>query len=484
MNLNNAVVVDIETFPECFTLSMETLNDEHSAVWEISKFRDDRVQLTQWLQWLAQMQAPMITFNGVHFDYPVIHFFMQNPNATVEQIYAKAMSIIQSNDKFSNTIWASDRFIPQIDLFKIHHFDNPAKSTSLKYLQVNMRSDTVVDMPVENGSILTKEQIDGLLIPYNQHDVIKTKKFAFYTMDAINFRLSLVEQFGPDVMNWNDTKIGEQIIIRKLGNDTCYEYSTGRKRMRQTPRSHIALRDIIFPYVRFENPAFQAVHNYLSQQVLKSDEFGYEDTTIKTKGVFTDLKAHVGGVDFYFGVGGIHGSLERKRVVATEHWLIRDIDVASLYPSIAIVNNLAPAHLGESFTKVYADIPRERKKWQAEKGKKCLEANALKLAANGVYGKSNSQYSPFYDPQFTMTITINGQLMLAMLIEKLVSVPSLQVLQANTDGVSYWVHRDHEPTAAMHCENWETLTGLTLESQNFTRFFIRDVNNYIAEYEE
>ena len=37
-----------------------------------------------------------------------------------------------------------------------------------------------------------------------------------------------------------------------------------------------------------------------------------------------------------------------------------------------------------------------------EKGKKCIEANTLKLASNGVYGNSNNVYSPFYDPQFTL----------------------------------------------------------------------------------
>ncbi len=485
MNLDNAIIYDIETFPNVFTFAMEPLNsDEPKWVWEISNMRDDRTDLMKFLQWLNYTQTPMIGFNSIHFDYPVIHFLMTNPHATVEQIYAKAMQIIQSNDKFGNTIWASDRLIPQIDLFKLYHMDNPAKSTSLKYLQVNMRSETVVDMPVENGTILNAMQVDDLLIPYNKHDVSKTKKFAQFSHDPIMFRISLIDQFGIDVLNWNDTKIGEQIIIRKLGNDLCYDYSTGRKRMRQTPRTQIALKDIIFPYVKFYNPAFQAVLNYLQQQVLRSDEFGYEDSTIKTKGVFTDLKAHVGGVDFYFGVGGIHGSLERKRVVATDEWLIRDIDVASLYPSIAIVNNLSPAHLGQAFTAVYSDIPKERKKWQLEKGKKCPEANALKLAANGVYGKSNSQWSPFYDPQFTMTITVNGQLMLAMLAERLVNVPTLQLLMINTDGITYFIHKDHQPQADAICKEWETLTRLTLEGVFYTRMWIRDVNNYIAEYEE
>jgi hypothetical protein len=318
------------------------------------------------------------------------------------------------------------------------------------------------------------------------HDVSETKRFALYSQDAINFRASLVPQFGVEVMNWNDTKIGEQTVIQRLGDEVCYDRSSGRKQMRQTPRTHIALAEIIFPYVRFEHPEFQRIHTFLHGQVLRADEIGAaeESTKIVTKGIFTDLKAHVGGVDFYFGVGGIHGSLERKRVVATDEWLIRDIDVASMYPSIAITHHLAPQHLGNAFCDVYAELPIERKRWQKEKGKKCPEANALKLAANGVYGKSNSAWSVFYDPAFTMSVTVNGQLLLAMLIERLATVPSLTLLMANTDGVTYFVHRDHEPQAAAFCREWEKLTGLVLEGVNYTRMFIRDCNNYIAEYEE
>lgn len=482
MNLADAIVYDEETFPNTFTLAVEGLNNNFNAVWEISHFRDDRAQLFEFLQHLSRAQIPMIGFNNLGFDYIVLHFLIENPHATVEQLYAKSQEIFSNQNRFPMTIWADKRHIPQIDLFKMMHFDNKAKSTSLKYLQINMRTDSVEDMPIEHGTMLTKEQVDNLIVPYNRHDVAETKRFALHNMDAMNFRASLIPQFGPEVMNWNDTKIGEQTVIKRLGEELCYDYSTGRKQMRQTPRAQIALRDVIFPYIRFDNPEFQRVLEYLQRQVLRGDEVtDGEYSSIKTKGVFTDLKAHVGGVDFHFGVGGIHGSLERKRITATGEWLIRDIDVASLYPSIAIKNNLAPAHLGSAFVQIYSELPKERKKWQQEKGKKCAEANALKLAANGVYGKSNSAYSPFYDPQFTMTITVNGQLLLCMLAEKLMTVPTLQVLQINTDGITYYIHRSYEILAERMCRDWEILTKLTLEDADYNRVWLRDVNSYIAE---
>jgi len=481
--MSNAVVYDIETFPNAFTLSMKFLNNDICSVWEISQYRDDRRELMQWFQWLARTQTPMIGFNNINFDYPVIHALFHNPDMTCAQLYEKAMQIINGgpDSRFEHVIWAGDRFAPQVDLFKIYHMDNKAKSTSLKALQINMRSPSVVDMPIAPGTPLTRQQIDELLIPYNQHDVQETKRFAKYSAEAIRFRIDLVPQFGIDVMNWPDTKIGSKMIEDRLGDGLCYDRSSGRRMMRQTPRARIALGDIIFPYVKFDHPEFNRVLEYLRQQVLTPADITEDQTTVQTKGVFTDLTATVGDMVFHFGTGGIHGSLSSKRVEATEEWLIRDIDVASLYPSIAIVNKLAPAHLGESFVSIYSQLPKERKKWQMEKGKKCIEANSLKLASNGVYGNSNNQYSVFYDPQFTLTITVNGQLMLCMLAERLLQVPTLQLVQINTDGITYFIHRDHEPAAATVCREWEKLTNLVLEDADYKRMWIRDVNNYIAE---
>ena len=198
---------------------------------------------------------------------------------------------------------------------------------------------------------------------------------------------------------------------------------------------------------------------------------------IKTKGVFKGLKANVGGIDFHFGTGGIHGSVSSQFVRSTNEWLIRDIDVASLYPSIAVVNKLRPEHLGEAFSVEYERLLTERRTHK----KGTVENASLKLAANGTYGNSNSKFSVFYDPKFTMAITINGQLMLCMLAEMLLEVPTLQFIQINTDGITYRVHRDYEPKAKEICEIWEKYTLLKLEDVDYSRMWIRDVNNYVAE---
>jgi hypothetical protein len=115
--------------------------------------------------------------------------------------------------------------------------------------------------------------------------------------------------------------------------------------------------------------------------------------------------------------------------------------------------------------------------------------NAIyKLALNGVYGDSNNVYSPFYDPQYTMSITVNGQLLLCMLAEWLTHTwdtfesldDHIRLIQINTDGLTVKVHKSLVPYMEQVCKAWENHTGLVLESVRYKSMFIRDVNNYIA----
>jgi DNA polymerase elongation subunit (family B) len=224
---------------------------------------------------------------------------------------------------------------------------------------------------------------------------------------------------------------------------------------------------VILPYINFERPEFQRIENWFRNK-----------TITETKGAIQDLNCTINGFQFDFGTGGIHGSVESQVVTSDDEWIIEDWDVASYYPNLAIKNNLAPAHLGETFCTIYEDVYQQRK----GHAKGTAENAMLKLALNGVYGDSNSKFSPFYDPAFTMAITVNGQLSLCMLAEHLMKLTSLTMIQINTDGLTVRYPRAHKQWVHDVCAWWEQLTKLELEDVEYSRMFIRDVNNYIGEY--
>lgn len=456
---------DCETFPNCYMIGFNCVETKQRWRFEISTRRDERQALYNFVStkgWRA------VGYNNVGFDYPVLHWVIMNPQCTVQDIYAYAMSVINSSrdSKFAFTVWESDWIIPQIDLYKIHHFDNVNKATSLKMLEYNMRMQSIRDLPFPVGTWLTNEQMD-ILASYMDHDIDATTDFYFETLPAIKFREELTEKYGRNFLNHNDTKIGKDYFIMRLGDDMCYTRASGRREPRQTPRPFIRLSDVVFPYIRFEHPEFERIRTWLISQ-----------TIYETRGVFTGLTATVNGFQYDFGVGGIHGSISSQVVYSTDTHVIMDFDVASYYPNLAIANRIYPEHLGTVFCDTYLDVYQQR---QAHPKKKFPAINAmLKLALNGVYGDSNNEYSPFYDPQYTMKITINGQLLLCMLAEQFIKVQGLEVIQINTDGVTVRYPREHQPMVNAIADWWQQFTLLTLESVEYSMMAIRDVNSYIA----
>jgi len=462
---------DIEVYPNVFTLAMNRISTGDRWLFECSSRRNDLLSMVELLMWLKGNNAIMVGFNNISYDYPVLHHIIDRCSyITPSEIYTKSMSIIDApySDRFKHVIWDRDRYIKQLDLLKIHHFDNVAKFTSLKMLEFNMRSENIQDLPFPPGTHLTDEQID-VLIQYNHHDVNETEKFFKKSSSEIELRKTLSEKYGKDMTNFNDKKIGVDYLIteiEKAAPGSCHVKVDGKRKPNQTLRSSIAFKDVIFPYVKFEHPEFIRVYDWLNAQ-----------TITETKGAIKDLTCTVNGFKYVFGTGGIHGSIDPCTVTADSYYKIKDIDVTSYYPSLGIVNRVYPEHLGASFCDLYADIKQQRLSYP----KGTPENKMLKLSLNGSYGDSNNKYSPLYDSKYTMTITINGQLLLCMLAEHLTKIPDLHMIQINTDGVTVKYPRHLEGYVTDVCDWWQKYTLLDLEDVDYTRMFIRDVNSYIAE---
>ena len=355
----------------------------------------------------------------------------------------------------------------------------------------------------------------------------------------IKFREELTQKYKRSFINHNDTKIGKDYFIMRLEQEmpgVCYTRDGSKFKVNQTIRKSINIRECLFDYYDFKRPEFQLVIDWFSKQSITetkgvfsdidevdlgdlaayaamthkrqkwfskpSEEMitqfketrpmgwvSEEELKTKKKGqkqysywknwkVADNLNVVINGFRFDFGTGGIHGSIESSVVASDDEYVIIDADVASMYPNIAIANRVYPEHLSDKFCDIYKDVYEQRKSY----AKNTAENAMLKLALNGVYGDSNNQFSPFYDPKYTMTITINGQLSLCLLAEKLMSIDGLTLIQVNTDGVTVKLPRKNKDQYDQICSDWQKQVGLVLEFAEYSKMIIRDVNNYIAVY--
>jgi hypothetical protein len=408
----------------------------------------------------------MVGFNNLGFDWPIVSELMNNPYTFTYQTAHHLSQTIIGSQKYGQTpfgiIPVRERIIPQIDLVKINHFDNKNRRTPLKSLQFAMRLPSVEDLPVPFDRDLTLEEME-LVLPYNYNDVRATEEFLRKCEHLIDMRKELLDNgvLSGDVLNFSDVKIGAEYLIKKIGRTKCF---SGNKPL-QTPRHSVAFKDIILQKITFYSEPYQAVLDWFKTQTVYNK---MEETP--------SYECKLAGLDFKFGLGGVHGSVENKKYESSKTHVIRDIDVSGMYVSVAVANGFAPEHLGKDFSVAYKQLQLDRLQY-----KKGTSMNAtLKLAGNGAYGKSNDMFSCFYDPQYTFTVTANGQLQLLQLVETLSMIPRLEIIQANTDGITVYMPREVEPYFNLWKSDWEYITGLKLEEVDYSKMWISDVNNYMA----
>jgi hypothetical protein len=486
-------VYDIETFCNCFTYIDYDPETKESKEFVVTSFRNELKDFVSYLKTLKKKKAGMVGFNNVHFDWPIVRAIMEGEVRTAEQIYSLAQSII-SNEKKTYT----KQEIPQLDLYLLNHYDNKARSTSLKALEVSLGWDNVLDMPLDHTTEITPNNID-ILLSYNRNDVMFTAEFYKACAEKIELRKKISKKYNLKVINKSDVVIGESIFIKYLSEDM--DIPPNELTKIRGKRADVPLKKIIFPYVKFDDPRFQKLLR-LMQETVSSSNFlkdfvenldtglstnelleKFKDNNIRVQRIAQQKKSFSFSVQhddlrIDYGVGGIHGCIKPGVYKSSLSHGILDIDVKSYYPNLFIQNNLHPRQMDQhTFVKVYSDIFQERVKAQKEGDK--LTSDALKLALNGLFGKTGSDVSCFYDPFVFYSVTVNGQLLLSMLVERLSRIGA-SLLQVNTDGVTILYDYLLRDEIINICKEWEAITKLQLEYADYSQMIIRDVNNYIA----
>jgi hypothetical protein len=471
-------VMDYETLSNCFIAVFEDIKSEHTETFICHKSQNDILEFITFLERNITLGEWHVSFNGLAFDSQITEYILRDKDQLLEQdgdtiakfIYQKAQETIENSNngdfaKFS----PKNLSIRQIDVFKLNHWDNPAKRSSLKWIQYTMDWHNIMDMPIHHTTEVTADQIPEIII-YCKNDVKSTKQIMMLSKSNIDLRGTLTEEYGIDLYSASEPRIAKDLFLHFLSNATGIK-KWDLKQMR-TSREQIIFKDIILPYINFETATFQNLLKKFQDVILYPSQ---------TKGGFK-YSAQYKGIKTDYGLGGIHGARQSKVYNSTEDMIIMSSDVVSFYPNLAIRNKWAPAHLPkEEFCDQYEWFFEERKKIP----KKDPKNYVYKIVLNSTYGLSNDENSFLYDPQFTMRITINGQLSLTMLYEMICEgIPGALPLMQNTDGLETMIPREYVDKYMEICTRWEEITNLQLEHDKYSKIVLGDVNNYIAISEE
>ena len=471
-------VMDYETLSNAFIGVFEAVNSEEQRIFVVHESQNDILELVEFLQENISSEEWHVSFNGLGFDSQITEHILRNKdtiihntgNSIAKWIYGKAQDVISRQNAGEFLEFAPrDLQIHQVDVFKLNHWDNAAKRSSLKWIQYTMDWPNIMDMPIHHTETIVAEQIPEI-IRYCINDVKSTKEIMKLSKEQIGLRRTLTDEYGINLFSASEPRISKELFLHFLSQKL--EVKKWDLRQARTHRARITVKNIILPYVEFKTATFQNLLNKFNEVVIYPGETkGGFKYSVQYKGVKTD-----------YGLGGIHGARSTKVYESNADMVIMTSDVTSFYPNLAIRNKWAPAHLPQDeFCDLYEWFFEERKKIP----KKDPKNYVYKIILNSTYGLSNDENSFLYDPEFTMRITINGQLSLTMLYEMICEeIPNAIPLMQNTDGLETLIPREYVDKYMDICKKWEDITQLQLEHDTYSKIILGDVNNYIAVTED
>lgn len=463
-----AYIYDIEVFKNVFHCTLLNTETEELIKFECS-IRKNNIE--EMCKFFLQPDICLVGYNNIHYDNPIINYcieFFSNSNYSYEKICKSIFNLSSVITKEKDNIekwkkWKYANNFYTLDLLTMLY--SQALRVSLKEMQVTMMYKNVQEFNCDWELPLATTEIDSM-IEYNINDVMSTYELFKRCEKDIKLRIDIENLYNINCLSKDGVNIGMQILAEEYMRKTGIPWKL-LKDLR-SPADTINLNEIILPFIKFDTKILKDLLTEMKALTVSPGRKSYEKQFYLNDRIIS------------VGVGGIHSINKPEIIKPTEDEILVDLDVASLYPSMLLNFDFYPRHLGKEFKEVYADIKERRIKAKHAKDK--VTDATLKLALNGLSGNLQNEFSWCYDPKAVMGIRINGQLLLLMLTEKLMSL-GITPIQLNTDGIFVKMHKSIYPKAMELCKEWENLTGLVLEEDRFKSFYQLAINDYFGVFE-
>lgn len=437
------IVVDAEVFSYDWIVVFLDISTGRYSV-----FHNDNAGVQHYL---SQPDTIFCHFNGKHYDNHILKAIACGADPTlVKQI--NDFIIVEERSGWEHWFLRKNRF--WFDSFDL--MDDTQVGTSLKHIEAHLGlniEETEVDFSLDRP--LTPEEIEST-IRYCKYDVAMTAKLLTLRKGYLEAKLNVGRSIGlPDQKSLYMTNA--RLTAASLEAEYVERYD---ERDYSYP-DNLDLSLIPGSVIEF----FDRMH----------------DPSIPDKELFSSkLLLPVDGADAVIAFGGIHHAQPNYFETATGSRVIRNFDVASLYPSLMVYYGYTSRNIpsSEIFENFY------HKRLQAKKNGDKHTANTLKLILNTTYGASLAKTNPLYDPLMGRSVCITGQLsILELAMRYLRECKTLRIIQLNTDGLMISLEESEMPIVYRLNDEWQQTKHLELEEDKISTICQKDVNNYVMVFE-
>lgn len=481
-------------------------------------YEDDDTDLFSLLYWLQQ-KADYFGYNNRRYDRLMLSALLMyynqfdKPSKLITFLYETSQRVIRNSnndtlwtDNFTSLILRNNVAFRDLDLFQIFRLDHCHKSlkqTSINIKWYNLKEYTMPPigdldrhyyherLPEAKGMtdrelnihyrnvferFIPKEYLNEMA-DYNDNDVYIVAELIRMNQEEVLLRYRISEEYKVDVYSASRSTIADKVIVK------LYSKFTGLHPKAfidtKTIRRKILVSEILSDKIAFSTPELNDILSGIRSLTLKGE-----------KGEF-DREFTFMGTSYTIATGGLHSNEIPAVYIENSDSIIVDRDVASYYPNMIRSLKVCQKHLiPKAWFRIADTIIDERLEHKhlakdksldvMERDKHATAAACLKIVANaGIFGKMGSEKSFLCDKKAMYQVTINGQLFLLMLIEKL-ELAGIHVISANTDGIVTIVPRELEQTADDICHWWEKHLGLELEFTYYTKYVTEGVNSYLT----
>ena len=481
-------------------------------------YEDDDTDLFSLLYWLQQ-KADYFGYNNRKYDRLMLSALLMYYNQfdklskLITFLYETSQRVIRSSnndtlwtDNFTSLILRNNVAFRDLDLFQIFrldHYHKSLKQTSINIKWYNLKEYTMPPigdldrhyyherLPEAKGMtdrelnihyrnvferFIPKEYLNEMA-DYNDNDVYIVAELIRMNQEEVLLRYRISEEYKVDVYSASRSTIADKVIVK------LYSKFTGLHPKAfidtKTIRRKILVSEILSDKIAFSTPELNDILSDIRSLTLKGE-----------KGEF-DREFTFMGTSYTIATGGLHSNEIPAVYIENSDSIIVDRDVASYYPNMIRSLKVCQKHLiPKAWFRIADTIVDERLEHKhlakdksldvMERDKHATAAACLKIVANaGIFGKMGSEKSFLCDKKAMYQVTINGQLFLLMLIEKL-ELAGIHVISANTDGIVTIVPRKLEQTADDICHWWEKHLGLELEFTYYTKYVTEGVNSYLT----